>query len=647
MKSSSKQLHEAYEDVVTVIAMVYVKTHRPQDPSVLDILTSIRGIPHVITVSQEGSLKKAPEGLQRLKVKLTFDDDHKYDIPDLEKAAVKIPGVKLFKVIEYEGKPYKDEKLTEGSFIRQFKAHARESDLVWHRDHQDRTITVLEGRGWQFQRDNELPQEMRPGQVIEVRAGEWHRVIKGDQKLKLKIRESGQHIGQISTASPQALTEAVKARVGSAEVTGQNLQPKHFIGGGSGNDILQRSLARKSELKPDESFFFLFDNTNAINAATGEMEFLSPQWVNIVSPDFTDLVSASDNPDYRVLSRSSKPNIVLISPITAGGEYYVAVGSIAHRLGSASKSTKKPVPDKILGYICEHALAVGIRQTGRNLNSLEEIELELRKDIRISPELDTLLPADLTDVLLFAQRSIEAVKSAGLTLVEAWVDGSQTAKYDVVGSSNGIDQDFNCHVKFNQGSGGSRFIGLQTGPENLNNPSTDMYRNIHKKLRDEWENRAIDPMPLSATRRAAAKDEKRETGVQPPTELQFPGFFETLMNELEIADYGKQVATDIKEALTPLDGNLSFAYFKQAGSKLESPIEVKIIQYAQINSAIEVVRSPNAIPSRAFEVFIGDIQPFHIEIRSLRQGQPPQLKTGRDYHKFEKLLNPKIYKGSA
>jgi len=87
--------------------------------------------------------------------------------------------------------PYEDEQLTENSKIRRFSEHVRDDDLVWHRDERDRTITVLEGRGWQFQRDNELPQEMRPGQVIEVRAGEWHRVIKGRDELVLSIEENG------------------------------------------------------------------------------------------------------------------------------------------------------------------------------------------------------------------------------------------------------------------------------------------------------------------------------------------------------------------------------------------------------------------------------------------------------------------------
>lgn len=555
----------------------------------------------------------------------------------------------MSKLMETKESPYRDRFVSESKRIRLFSENVRGDELVWHRDERDRTITVLEGRGWQFQRDNELPQEMRPGQVIEVRAGEWHRVIKGDRNLKVEIREALPHSERniLGSQDTSMLTEAVTARLGDTEITGQLLAPKHFIGGSSGNNIMQRSLERRAELNPGESFFFLHRETKAIDASTGKLVSLPPQWIDIVSPYFKDLLSGTDNPDYQLLSRSSNPNITLVFSPSTGREYYVSVKDIAHRLGGASRSSQKPVADKVLGYICEHALAMGSSQTNRRLTSLTEIEAELRTDIRISPEFDALNETDLKDVLRFAERSIDAVRNSGFSLYEAYVDGSQTAKYDVVGSSDGIEQDFNCHVKFNQGSGGSRFIGLQTGEGDLNNPSTDLYRKIHKELRDEWENRVSDPMPLSATRKSAAEIEKRETGLNPPTELQFPGFFDNLLDELEVAEYNAAVAADVEKALTPPGGILSFAYFQQTGSTLDAPIKVKIVQYEQIDSTVDVVRSRDAIPSRAYEVLIQGLQPFHIEIRSLRQGHPPQLKTGKDYRAFEKLLNPQIYQGSA
>ena len=55
-------------------------------------------------------------------------------------------------VIYTLNKPY-----THISNIRTFSKDVDPMDLIWHTDNEDRDIEVLEGEGWQFQRDNELP----------------------------------------------------------------------------------------------------------------------------------------------------------------------------------------------------------------------------------------------------------------------------------------------------------------------------------------------------------------------------------------------------------------------------------------------------------------------------------------------------------
>ena len=71
--------------------------------------------------------------------------------------------------------------------VRGFSQSVSQSDLVWHRDRENRTIIVVEGRGWQFQRDNCLPELIREGDRITVSAGEYHRLIKGDSDLIVTI----------------------------------------------------------------------------------------------------------------------------------------------------------------------------------------------------------------------------------------------------------------------------------------------------------------------------------------------------------------------------------------------------------------------------------------------------------------------------
>jgi len=76
---------------------------------------------------------------------------------------------------------------TDTSNIRTFSKDVDEMDLIWHRDDEDREIEILEGKGWQFQRDNALPLELKEGDRIFIPRHQVHRVIKGETNLKIKI----------------------------------------------------------------------------------------------------------------------------------------------------------------------------------------------------------------------------------------------------------------------------------------------------------------------------------------------------------------------------------------------------------------------------------------------------------------------------
>ena len=83
--------------------------------------------------------------------------------------------------------PYTNTPITETSVIREFSSEVDPMDLVWHQDEEDRTIEILEGEGWQLQRDNELPLALQEGDSIFIPMGQIHRVIKGNTNLKLQI----------------------------------------------------------------------------------------------------------------------------------------------------------------------------------------------------------------------------------------------------------------------------------------------------------------------------------------------------------------------------------------------------------------------------------------------------------------------------
>jgi quercetin dioxygenase-like cupin family protein len=86
-------------------------------------------------------------------------------------------------------KPYTNTQTTDKYIIREFNENIDPIELKWHRDLCDRTVTVLEGEGWYFQKDNELPLELKEGVRIFIPKLEWHRVIKGTTTLKIKIEE--------------------------------------------------------------------------------------------------------------------------------------------------------------------------------------------------------------------------------------------------------------------------------------------------------------------------------------------------------------------------------------------------------------------------------------------------------------------------
>jgi quercetin dioxygenase-like cupin family protein len=73
--------------------------------------------------------------------------------------------------------------------IRTFSKDVLNEELVWHRDKNNRTVTILEGEGWKFQRDNELPISLSKGDTLEIEAYSYHRIIKGNTDLKIKIEE--------------------------------------------------------------------------------------------------------------------------------------------------------------------------------------------------------------------------------------------------------------------------------------------------------------------------------------------------------------------------------------------------------------------------------------------------------------------------
>jgi hypothetical protein len=74
--------------------------------------------------------------------------------------------------------PFEEKSVDKQVKIRTFKSSTDNEELIWHRDVEDRSVRVLQGEGWYFQREDELPVKLNPGDVHAIKKCTWHRIIR-------------------------------------------------------------------------------------------------------------------------------------------------------------------------------------------------------------------------------------------------------------------------------------------------------------------------------------------------------------------------------------------------------------------------------------------------------------------------------------
>jgi len=82
-----------------------------------------------------------------------------------------------------------NEEVVDNKIVRTFDPGVADEELVWHRDLEDRRITVIKSGGWGYQLDNQLPLPLEEGQELFIPKMLWHRVIKGNEKLVVQIKK--------------------------------------------------------------------------------------------------------------------------------------------------------------------------------------------------------------------------------------------------------------------------------------------------------------------------------------------------------------------------------------------------------------------------------------------------------------------------
>ena len=81
------------------------------------------------------------------------------------------------------------EKIENEFHIRTFKSDLNETELKWHFDEEDRIVICEEDTDWLFQMDNQLPTKIDRNTPIFIPEGEYHRIIKGNGDLTLKVKK--------------------------------------------------------------------------------------------------------------------------------------------------------------------------------------------------------------------------------------------------------------------------------------------------------------------------------------------------------------------------------------------------------------------------------------------------------------------------
>lgn len=79
---------------------------------------------------------------------------------------------------------YKDIINNHNKVIRRFESTVNDTDLLWHRDQEYRTLKVIGTTDWKIQIENELPKDI---DGVKIEKYVWHRLIKGTGDLVIEI----------------------------------------------------------------------------------------------------------------------------------------------------------------------------------------------------------------------------------------------------------------------------------------------------------------------------------------------------------------------------------------------------------------------------------------------------------------------------
>jgi hypothetical protein len=128
--------------------------------------------------------------------------------------------------------PYEEKRFDNGLILREFKHDANVEDLIWHQDKKDRKVFVVESNGWKLQLSDGLPFPLIEGKEYFIPKKSWHRVIKGNGNLKIKIHERDDKVKITESQLRQKVKLLLKEEVYGTIATvyhGSTQPPKEFL----------------------------------------------------------------------------------------------------------------------------------------------------------------------------------------------------------------------------------------------------------------------------------------------------------------------------------------------------------------------------------------------------------------------------------
>lgn len=456
------------------------------------------------------------------------------------------------------------------------------------------------------------------------------------------------------------LREWVRACLRSELITEASpLQWKHFVGGDTGNPVVQKSIDKGalntyeiSKATPG----FAFDPADTDAAVAQFTKGEQPEVVaSLVAGDPVTLVTLNQSDLLQKGSNRFAVVEIQKGPQT-GMHAIVPLARLAHNMGAGGK--KGAISGQVLGQAVEHAVAGGL---------LGKSDAEILKAAKADQRLaDTIAAASDEEVARFDQ-----VVAAAAKLVRPWgsklgitaarvEDESDTALVDV--PAQNANGPLAIHVKYNDPN---RLFGLQqkssTTPTgdvvSSGSPSTLIFRNVRAEYvrkhllsasaYQEWLKKNPDySRDMAGELKIIASKGGTNDGTVQPVLLprQFvrrdsePGDMVTMLRDpqnqfidaMESAGYLDTLADEIKDNLAPEGAPTYYFKFNDGASKLEvvsfdlSEVEFDITPTndGKMNAFTVAAVFPDG--RRVEEVLL-------VALSSSRRGHPPQILNGKNY----------------